>query len=357
MTDIIDKEVLFTKTDAVVILGDYFDKLFKVNEEYVSLGINVMSYLVRTCVKNHTKIRIVYGTESHEMDQYKLYNYHFTTKELDMKLFTTCTEEELFPNVHVLYLPEEYIEDKHEFYKNTLYSGKHYQYIFGHGTIEDGMPAIVSYMNTGRSKEKQVPRFRSEELAPAADLTVFGHYHVHTIMDGNVHYLGSLFRSCFGEEEPKGYGIINDSELTFVENKDAYVYKTYEFDKDSSVYSSTDELVREIDRIKCENKDLFEEVQHGRIRLIFHPSESDNSNFKAAVKDILFKDPIITSMIKEENTTILEEAGEEVDDEYEFVLDNSMKLTDKIHMFITRQYENPMSLAMLEKYINEPLEV
>ena len=41
-TDIIEKEVIFTKTDLVLFLGDYFDKLFKVNEEYVSLAINIM---------------------------------------------------------------------------------------------------------------------------------------------------------------------------------------------------------------------------------------------------------------------------------------------------------------------------
>ena len=78
ITDIIEKEVIFTKTDAVVILGDYFDRLFKVNEEYVSCAINIMSFLIRACSRSGTKIRIVYGTESHEMNQYKLFNYNFT---------------------------------------------------------------------------------------------------------------------------------------------------------------------------------------------------------------------------------------------------------------------------------------
>ena len=59
LTNIIDKELIFNHTDAVFILGDYFDRLFKVNEEYVSLAINVMSYLRRACARSKTKIRII----------------------------------------------------------------------------------------------------------------------------------------------------------------------------------------------------------------------------------------------------------------------------------------------------------
>lgn len=357
MTDIIEKEIVFAKTDAVVILGDYFDRLFKVNEEYVSLTINTMSYLVRACSKNKTKIRIVYGTESHEMDQYKLFNYHFTSKKVDIKLFTTAEEEELFPGVNVLYLPEEYISDKHEFYKDTLYSGKQYKYIFGHGVIEDGMPAAVSFGHSANNTEKQVPRFKSGELSAASEVAVFGHYHVHTTMEGNVHYVGSLFRHSFGEEEPKGYGIITDDQFSFVENKEAYIYKTYEFDSTSSVYNNPDDLIREIEAIKNENPELFKGVHYGRIRIIYHPPEDCDISFKDTLKSVLFNDKIISPLIKEENTRIIEDAKDEVEDEYEFVLDNSMKITDKIHTFITKQYDEPMSLEELLSYINDPLTV
>ena len=42
------------------------------------------------------------------------------------------------------YIPEEYVDDKYDYYSKFLNSNKHYDYIFGHGIIEDGMPAIVS---------------------------------------------------------------------------------------------------------------------------------------------------------------------------------------------------------------------
>ena len=71
-------------------------------------------------------------------------------------------------------------------------------------------------------------------------------------MGNNVYYLGSLFRDSFGEEIPKGYGIIEDDKFRFIENDKAYVYKTYEFNPESSIYQSSDDIIREIDKIKKE---------------------------------------------------------------------------------------------------------
>jgi len=324
-------------------------------EEYVSLAINVMTYLIRACVKNKTKIRIVYGTAGHEMEQYRLFNYHFTSSKVDVKLFTTVTEERINKDTTILYVPEEYIFNKHDFYKESLYSNKKYNYIFGHGVIEEGMPAAVSYGRSSNNTEKQVPHFKAGEFSEISDLTVFGHYHQYVEMSNNVFYLGSLFRDSFGEETPKGYGIIENGKFTFVENTEAYVYKTYKFEPESEIYEDVDELIREIEKIKSENSDVFSGEKVGKIRLIFQPSEDNVQQFKENIKDILFNDKIIKVMIQEVNTSIIEETKEEVSDEYEFILDNSLKITDKIYQFINKQYEDVISLEELTKYINEPL--
>ena len=356
---IIEKEVIWTHTDAVILLGDYFDRLFKVNEEYVSLAINLMSFLIRACKRSKTKLRIVYGTESHEMNQYRLFNYHFASSHIDMKLFTTCTEEELFPGTNVLYIPEEYIENKHEFYKDTLYSGKKYDYIFGHGMIEEGMPAAMRTARTASDKsEKQVPRFKAGEFSSIAKLTAFGHVHTHCDMDGNVHYVGSLFRKSFGEEEAKGYAVIEDGVWKFIENEKAYTYKTYEFNSDSSVYTSTDEMVSEIEKIRSDNKEIFDGTKTGKIRIIFHTDEKTDPTFYDGLRNITSNDKLIVPLIKEEDHSIIEEAKEEIDDEYAFVLDNSMNISDKIHTFITlRDSTIDLPAKVIDEYINSPLSI
>ena len=356
ITNIIDKEVVFKPCDVVVILGDYFDRLFKVNEEYVSLAINIMSYLVRVCIKSKTKIRIVYGTESHEMNQYRLFNHFLTSSAIDMKLFTTCTEEKIGKS-NILYVSEEYIGNKYEFYKKTIYGGKKYDYIFGHGVITEGMPAIISRNRESDAinTENKVPHFSAGDLSKAGKLVVFGHYHKAWDMD-NVHYLGSLYRWCFGEEEPKRYGIIEDGRLEFVVNNDAYEYKTYEYNEDSNVYTSSDDIMNEIARIKEENQPIFSGEKVGRIRLIFHTPANVDPTFKENLKSLLFNDKIISSMIKESLEEVVTEDETVEEDEFDFILDNSMKINDKIYNYILKTYDDcQMSLKELEKYINEPL--
>ncbi len=349
-TSIIEKEVIFKHCDCVVLLGDYFHRLFKVNEEYVSCAINIMSYLIRACSREKTKIRIIYGTESHEMNQYKLFNYHFTSTEVDIRVMDTATEEELFPGVHVLYIPEEYINSKKKFYKRFLDSGKRYNYIFGHGIIEDGMPAAVSY-GEPKSDEKQVPRFKSGELAAAGNLTVFGHYHCYTDMNNNVYYLGSLFRDSFGEEIPKGYGIIEDGEFHFVENTQAYIYRSYEFPPTSDIFKSADAIMNEIKRIKEENAELFDGTRQGKIRLVLKAPENLDPTFRENLKDLLTNEKCIVPLIKGNRDLLMEEAKEEIKDEWEYLLDPSLTLVDKLHRYLVEQYDSNISMEDLKKYI------
>lgn len=351
MRNIVDKEIMFQKTDLVVILGDYFDRLFKVNEEYVSLAINVMSYIIRACSKSKTKIRIVYGTESHEMNQYKLFNYHITSNDIDMKIIDTVTEEEIFPNVNVLYVPEEYMFDKHDHYKDTLYSGKEYDFIFGHGIIVDGMPKNISYDTASKNEEKQVPIFKSGEFSGITKVTAFGHYHVRNDID-NVHYIGSLFRSSFGEEDPKGYGIIEDGEYKFIENKEAYTYKTYEFNETSKVFYDSNKLIEEINKIKEENKNLFDGIDIGKIKIKFKAPLNLDPSFRENLKGLVFEDKLIIPIIKETSDELLEEVKDEIEDEWDFVIDPSLPNIDKFYQSMIKTYDNPMSMETLKKYLD-----
>ena len=351
--DIIDKEVLCKKTDMIVILGDYFDRLFKANEDFISLSINLMSYIVRACIKCKTKLRIVYGTESHEMNQYRLFNYHLTSTTVDMKIFDTVTVEEI-NGKRILYVPEEYVDNKEEHYKKFF--NQSYDYIFGHGTIEDGMPSIVSYSaSSNKNNEKQVARFKSGDFTNISILTVFGHFHIYTKMKDNVYYLGSLFRNSFGEEIPKYYGIIEDDKIEFIENNKAYVYKTYEYNETSHIFESSDNILKEIEKIKEENKEIFNGEKIGRIRMKFKTPPDVDPSFRDNLKTILFDNKYISPLIKETSNEIIDEIKDDITDEFEYVIDNNLSAIDKIHTWINTQYSYPISLEELTKDINEPL--
>ena len=357
-TNIIEKELVENKTNVIIFLGDFFHRLMKCNEEYTALAINIMSYIVRMCKRSKTKIRMIYGTESHEMSQYRLFNYHMNQKDVDFKVIDTVTEEELAPGVNVLYVPEEYIESKTSHYKK--YFNKKYKYIFGHGVISEGMP-MIKFMEENKSKEKKVPHFKSKELSSISDICVFGHYHVYSDMGNNCYYLGSLFRDSFGEEEDKGYGIIeSDSRgdrFTFHHNQWAYVYKTITYNEDSDIYTSPERLVTSISTIRSEHDGIFNGSTPGKIRLVFKTPNDVSPSFREALRSVLFNDKHISPLIKE-SSEVVTEVQESIEEEYEFVLDNSLDVVDKIHRYINKHYENvTMSLEEINQYINEELKI
>jgi hypothetical protein len=265
--------------------------------------------------------------------------------------------EECINGKNILYLPEEYIDDKHEFYKDYLYSDKKYDYIFGHGIIEDGMPSIISYSsNTKSNSEKQVPKFKSQELIAVSNLTIFGHYHKYTNIEDKVYYVGSLFRWCFGEETTKGYGIIEDDKFTFIENTEAYIYKTYEYDPANDIYLSQQNIIDEVNRIKEENKDLFNGGRVGKIRLVFKTPDNLDPSFKENLSSVLFNEKLFTTSIKETSYTITDNNGEEeTDTTYNFILDPSVPIIDKYYQYLSLAYENPMDKNKLEKYIKKAM--
>ena len=349
LADIFEKELKENKTDAVIFLGDYFHKSFRVNEDHTKLAINIMSYLVLLCKQNDTKIRFIYGTESHDANQYHLFNHYLKSNDVDIKIIHTVTDEELFPNMNVLYIPEEYVINKDTYYK--IYFNKHYNFIFGHGVIIEGMP-MVNFSKTAHN-EKKVPHFKSGELSKISDICIFGHYHQFTSLEDEVYYLGSLFRDSFGEEEPKGYGIIENNKFEFIENKKAYIYKTYTFEEDSVIFKNSDNIIKEVNKIKKENKNIFNEKDKGKIRIIIKLPKDIDSVFKENLRSILFNEKFIVPLIKDNSYDLINEIQETINTEYEFILDNSLPVIDKIHRYINKNYDINLSINDIKKYINE----
>lgn len=348
ITEIFDQELQQKKTDAVIILGDYFHRLLKVNEPYTLLAMDIMSYLVTICKKNKIKVRIIYGTESHDSGQYVLFKDY--QKQLDFKVIYTVTEEELFPGVNVLYIPEEYMYSKEEHYKDYLYAGKQYDYIFGHGVIVEGMPMVQ--FSKQSSEEKHVPYFKSGELAKVSKICLFNHYHVHTDLGDGVYYIGSLFRDSFGEEEAKVYANITGSNITFIENEAAYLFKTYEFDQAADLYRSKERLLDTIKQIKSEHADIFSGERCGRIRLKFNLPHDIDDSFKENLRNILINDKNISILLKESNID-LDEIKESIETEYDFILDSSLDITDKIHQYIRKKYDVELTMNELIHYIKD----
>ena len=62
------------------------------------------------------------GTRSHDKDQLEIFEIEkkYLEDDIDMKIFRTVSSEKIFDDLEVLYVPEEYVSDKDEYYTGTL---------------------------------------------------------------------------------------------------------------------------------------------------------------------------------------------------------------------------------------------
>ena len=139
--------------DAVIIAGDYYDTKLSMASAHSVYSIKAFSDLIKVCENMDIKVRQIKGTNSHDPEnQLKNLAQIANSSKCDYKLFLTVDEEELFPGMSVLYIPEEYMEDSKEYYKD--YFNKKYQLVFGHGMFEETNFSSKNKFKTRKYKYK-----------------------------------------------------------------------------------------------------------------------------------------------------------------------------------------------------------
>ena len=349
--------------DFVIICGDYFDHKLFLNEKDSAYAYAMMVDIIEATTKD-TKIRLVYGTESHECNQYEIISKLSTIYNRDIKVIKYVTDEFLYQDLHILYLPEEHLHNKDEYYSKYFENDKTYDYIFGHGVIREAMKEAATQIETQSKKRKTVPVFSTAELRRICKgETYFGHYHVNCDMD-DVFYVGSFSRWQFGEEEAKGFYKItcdttkNKYKHKFIENTMAPVYKTISFGYDNKVFESHDDMEKSLNRID----DIFKDNILDHVRFVFNiPSDYEDPEFLILYLKERYKFnnnvklEITNGYIDMKRKQQKEEVKKE-NDKYSFIFDRSMSLEDKTSYFIKIEYNRDIPSDVISAYLYKPLE-
>lgn len=332
----------------IIINGDYFDRKLYMNTTSALLSIEFMDNLVSLIREKHpdTKIRILYGTESHDAGQLKIFESYVSSNSIDFKIIYTVTEEELFPKVNVLYIPEELVRNKNSHYDDYLLKENHYDFIFGHGAIQEAMTYLKD--SNHDSTRLHSPVFSSAEFEFACKgYTIFSHYHINTEIGNKVMYTGSFSRWQHGEEEDKGYYEVTvDSKKkeytrNFINNIKARKFITFYYGYNSSIFKDKDLLYKEFGHIdEIINEKLIE-----YIRLVINiPVDYEDAEFfikyinqKYALNKNITVDITNGYVAKKQEES--KEKIRDIYDKYGFIFDKSMKVEDKISEFIQVRYE------------------
>ena len=350
------------KPDFIISLGDFFDHKASLNDSLSYYSFLVFTKIISICeeIGISPKIRFVYGTESHEWKQYKIIETAKTN--FDIKVIHYCEDEELFPDFNVLYIPEEYVYNKSEYYSKYLSNAKKYDYIFGHGVIREVMKEAALSSDKDESKRKKVPVFSTGELMYACKgQTYFGHYHINTNINDDVIYCGSLNRWIFGEEDPKGMYYIekkNDEyDNIFIENEYAEIYKTIYFGYDNRIFKDMVLLNNKLSQIN----DMVKDGVINKVRFEFNiPPDIDNPEYIIKVINDKYKFNqnvkinIVNGYIDEKRKKDKEEL-DQWNIENAPLLDPNKSIEEKVSYFISVEYKRDITPEKIKIYLNSPL--
>lgn len=346
----------------IIIEGDLFDRKLYTGDEYELIATDIVEFLLTRC----EKLRIVYGTDSHENNQYNIFTRYENNSssimehtKFDFKIIRHVCEEELFPGMNVLYLPEEYIYDKEEYYKDFFSKKKFYDYVFGHGVIQEGMVNATRHMSNSQEKRRRPPVFKTNELESICKGDVlFGHYHENTEITDNVMYIGSFSRYKFNEEKDKGF-YITETDLesythTFIKNTSTKFYTTLSFPYGHVLFKDGTDLVeyfKNIKKRKIEGKTDY-------LRLIFNiPTEYDKAEFFINLVGDTFRNEdtikieIVNGYIANKKKLSREEV-KDVEEEYDFLFDENNSIEDKYHNFIKKRKNVELETSMIKKMLS-----
>jgi DNA repair exonuclease SbcCD nuclease subunit len=339
--------------DCVVIAGDYYDTKLSMASAHSVYSVKAFSDLIKSCEEKGIKVRQIKGTNSHDPEnQLKNLAQIANSSRCDYKLILTVDEEELFPGMNVLYIPEEYMEDSKEYYKE--YFNKKYQLVFGHGMFEE-----TNFSTKQHTGMKKYPIFNSKEMEEICEgPIVFGHIHTAQRIRDRIQYTGSLVRSRFGEEEAKGFYIVDfdeetkETDFTFIENELTMKYDTIEIKPDNYVFSyMVNEQINYF-------KNLVKNYCRDYLRIkIYTPEDMINSATFVDSMNVVFNDMknVKLQIIENSKLKLDKELKEKVSllmDKYNFIFDKSVGYDEKIQEYIKLKTGKEISLDRIRSMIS-----
>lgn len=267
--------------DVLFINGDLFDRLLYLNTPEAQMVIHFFHHLLDYCYVNDILLRVLEGTPSHDYFQSSILfkMNEIRTHKVKMKYFRTLDIEYMEEfNKHILYIPDEWCSDQLELerqinQKLSLLNITKVDISMLHGSFKY------------QTKGMQTEAFSFDEEYFFNLTTGFihiGHFHTYTYLD-RIIANGSLERLAHGEEEDKGYVIVNGNTYQFVVNPFSYTYKTIPITAKTTLASL--------------DKQIFKYPKESFIRLQMKPDHEFNTIFQDL--KVRYKDYFVKKLIKD----------------------------------------------------------
>ena len=341
--------------DLLVICGDYYDHKLLLNSQASLLSIEFMTKLKDLSIEKDFKIRIFDGTHSHDYDQLEVFRPFEDGDRF--RIFRCTTQEEVLPELQVLYVPDETI-DNDEWYRTygkIIYDKKN-TIMFFHGNFDNMLGDLV----TSNDSTKNVV-FEYSVLSRIFSVMIGGHWHDADYI-GNMYYTRSMNRWKFGEDRPKGFIVCDyDTEsrkygITRIENPYTDEYKTYLID--TSLFTTVEDYNKMIQQITA---DLDKPTLHAKIKIAVTNDSESNKTFIDHIRNRFSMNRRVKISIENKYTKKLKKEKSkkfsDTKDKYAFLFNANIDLIEKFIEFIkiTKGVElDAIDLReILDKYIKK----
>lgn len=346
--------------DVLFISGDLCDSKISLNSNHAKYLMKFTVRMLEICFNKHTKVRVVKGTESHDNKQLEIFESFRDIDKYDFKIYEKVNDEWLFEDLHVLYIPEEYVDNKDEYYKE--YFEQEYDIIVGHGLVKE--VSFLAIKQESENTHKKAPVFNTKQLLKICKGPIlFGHIHTNQVIYDRFFYTGSFSRWSFGEEADKGFYLFtyspinNEFLIEFVKNKLARQYDTVNVKEDSSLFNK--DIQEQINYLVELSNTLL--IDYLRIEIDIPEGYEKALLLTNAVNDTFKKFGNIK--IKINNNTKLKQKKETEEkinlllDKYSFIFEKDLSYEEKLCKFMKIKYNKDISIERMRYYLYEKISI
>jgi len=320
----INKILLLPIIDMIAITGDLFDHKVMLNSDVTLYASLFIKDCVELCNMKNSTLVLLAGTKEHDADQLKLF-YHYLNTNVNIEIIEQV-KFIVVKNCRILCIPELYGKSK-EYYEEYLYKSGLYDMCLVHGTYKGS----IFNKNESILDSDREPVFDINHFSFCKGPIISGHVHVSNCYDKYYYYTGSPIRTCFGEEQPKGYMILLynlDSRMHSIQFEEIKSFRYDTINLDYMLTKDPKEIISYVDNLKKNGIDY--------IRLVF---TIDSSNINI-IRDYYRNNHYIKIKYDAPSKIGSIKTSQEVLDqyrEYDYILDKSLSEYDIFCKYVNQQ--------------------
>ena len=307
------------KIDMISVNGDIFDHKLMGNSDGIYYASMFIDNLVQLAKARQCTLILLHGTYSHDADQLKLFYHYMEDNTVDVRVITQIQFEQV-KNTRILCIPELYGVDE-TIYQNVLHHSGWYDECIIHGTFEGAV-----YGNTvGNGR-----LFTMKDFDMCTGFIIGGHVHKPGCFGGYFYYCGCPYRWRFGEEEEKGYLICAhdlDSGYQHVDFQPIRSSRYVTIDIKDIISNDPQQVIAYIDNLRKEQgidylKIKFKHPVEGSTKVIL------NNYYRNS------RTTFVEFMSVMEEQKAMSETNNDIEEEYNFILDDSLSDMEKFVMYV-----------------------